>query len=228
MEDDKEKEGMDRKKDIIKTIKEIAGRYSEYEVFTDWIRCMALSISNSVQLFHNSVWQDREKVYLDTIKKYNEEEAQALSRLMGMLAETMEAKMQDVLGSIYMDAGMGSKAAGQFFTPYHLSQVCAELTVPEPDDTGKIHINEPSCGGGGMVIAAADALRRKGVNYQKSMEVVAQDLDWKAVYMCYVQLSLYGIRAVCVQGNTLTDPYIEGKTAEENILVTPAKRGMLI
>lgn len=219
---------MDRKKDIIKTIKEIAGRYSEYEVFTDWIRCMALSISNSVQLFHNSVWQKREKAYMDTIGRYTQEEQEKLCAMTAMLAETMCGGLGDVLGGIYMDSGMGNKTTGQFFTPYHLSQVCAELTVPEPDDTGKIHINEPSCGGGGMVIAAADALRRRGVNYQKSMEVVAQDLDWKAVYMCYVQLSLYGIRAVCVQGNTLADPYIEGKTAEENILVTPAKRGMLI
>ena len=28
---------MDRKKDIIKIISRISGRYSEYEVFTDWI-----------------------------------------------------------------------------------------------------------------------------------------------------------------------------------------------
>lgn len=219
---------MNRKKDIIKTIKGLAGKYSEYEVFTDWIRCTALAISNTVQLLHNEVWKDREKTYIDTMKKYEQEEREKLCIMTAMLAETMCDVMEDVLGGIYMDAGMGSKSAGQFFTPYHLSQVCAELALPEPDETGKIHINEPSCGGGGMIIAAAESMRKRGINYQKHLEVVAQDLDWKSVYMCYVQLSLYGIRAVCVQGNTLAEPYIEGKTEEGNILITPAKRGILI
>ena len=60
---------MNRKKDIINTIRSISGRYSEYEVFTDWIRCCALSISNSMDMLHGKVWQDRERAYLDTIKK---------------------------------------------------------------------------------------------------------------------------------------------------------------
>ena len=79
-----------------------------------------------------------------------------------------------------------------------------------------------------MIIAAAKALQDAGVNYQNTMEVVAQDIDWKGVYMCYVQLSLLGISAICIQGDTLADPYVPGKTDPAHILETPKKMGALL
>lgn len=219
---------MNRKKDIIKHINSISGKYSAYEVFTDWIRCGALAISNSLHMIHDKVWDERERMYMDTMQKYTSDERLKMVEMFEMLIETMEDEITDILGEIYMEAGMGSKAAGQFFTPFHLSKLCAAMNVPEFDENGKIMINEPSCGGGGMIIAMASALKDKGINYQKCMEVVAQDLDWKGVYMCYLQLSLLGINAVCVQGNTLSDPYIPGKTERSHIFYTPARMGVLL
>lgn len=78
-----------------------------------------------------------------------------------------------------------------------------------------------------MIIAAAMELKSKGVNYQDELEVVAQDLDWNCVYMCYIQLSLLGISAVVVQGDTLCEPY--GKdTPKQRVMVTPMKKGVLM
>lgn len=219
---------MNRKKDIIKMIEKISGKYSAYEVFTDWIRCCSLAISNSCQLIHDKVWKEREQMYMDTINRYTKEERMMFTNMLGMLCETLEDHVSDVLGEIYMEAGMGSKAAGQFFTPFHLSKLCAKLSEPKLDKNGKVLINEPSCGGGGMIIAVAVVLKKKGINYQDVMEVVAQDLDWKGVYMCYLQLSLLGISATCVQGDTLCDPYIPGKTSREHILYTPKKMGVIL
>lgn len=217
---------MDRKKDIIKCINSIAGRYSAYEVFTDWIKCSSLAISNGLDICHGELWSKREQMYLDTAKKYEKEELHKFTKMLAMLTETLEDHMEDVLGAIYMESGMGSKAAGQFFTPYHLSLACAKLTVPDPDEQGIYRINESSCGGGGMIIAIAQALKEKGVDYQRKMKVVAQDLDWKGVYMCYLQLSLLGIHAVCVQGNTLSEPYEKGYPPER-VLWTPMALGAL-
>ena len=103
---------MDRKKDIIKCINSISGKYSSYEVFSDWIKCSSLFISNSLELFHGKVWKDREQAYIDSITRYNKTEQKMFSDMFLMLAETLEFKMSDVLGEIYMDSGMGSKAAG--------------------------------------------------------------------------------------------------------------------
>lgn len=220
-------EKMNRKKDIIKCIESISGKYSSYEVFSDWIKCCSLSISNSIEIFHGKTWEVRERAFLDVTKKYEISEQRKFSEMFVMLVETLEEEMTDVLGQVYMESGMGSKAAGQFFTPYHLSYLTAKLSVLEPDEDGIYRINEPSCGGGGMIIAAAQALKEKGIDYQRKMKVVAQDLDWKGVYMCYLQLSLLGIKAVCVQGNTLAEPYIKSYPPER-VLYTPAEKGLLI
>lgn len=218
---------MNRKKDIIKSINEISGKYSSYEVFNDWIRCGALVISNSCTLFHNKLWQEREKMYIETMNKYTLKEREKLVEMFGMLWETFEDYTSDILGEIYMEARMGSKAAGQFFTPFHLSELCAKLSEIEPDANGIYRINEPSCGGGRMIIAFAKMLKDKGINYQKCMDVVAQDLDWKGVYMTYLQCSILGIRATVVQGNTLLEPY-DPEYPKERTFHTPAKMGLLL
>lgn len=220
---------MDEKKEIIKRIESIAGKYSAYEVFSDWIRCCALAISNNTMpmQLQRKIWEDREKAYMDTISRYTAKEVALFPEMLALLAMALEKNMEDVLGDIYMSSGMGSKAAGQFFTPYHLSELCAELTAPEPDESGIYRVSEPSCGGGGMIIAMAKALKNRGVNYQRKMQVVAQDLDWKGVYMCYLQLSLLGIPAICAQGDTLTEPYKKGHPPDR-VLYTPEKVGVII
>jgi hypothetical protein len=75
-----------------------------------------------------------------------------------------------------------------------------------------------------MIIAAAKRIKEKGYDYQRTMEVVAQDVDWRSVYMTYVQLSLLGINAVVCQGDSLSNKAI----SEENKLYTPRKAGVLI
>ena len=52
---------MDEKKEIINRINKIAGKYSTYEVFTDWIRCSALAMSNAVTDAGRKIWAEREK-----------------------------------------------------------------------------------------------------------------------------------------------------------------------
>lgn len=224
---------MNRKKEIIDAINAMSGKYSAYEVFSDWIRCMALSISNSLMLIHDKVWNERETAYINTMSKYSQEEREKLCEMFAWLAETLEDGPDDVLGDVYMKSGMGSKVAGQFFTPFHLSELCSRLSIDTSNivisgENNLIELLEPSCGGGGMIIATAKALQDKGIDYQHRMKVVAQDLDWKGVYMCYVQLSLLGINAICVQGDTLADPYDSRLTERSHILRTPANMGALI
>ena len=124
-----------------------------------------------------------------------------------------------------MEAGCGNKYVGQFFTPFHLSELCARLGA---DGTDKIyHMNEPSCGGGAMILATAKALKDIGINYQRRLKVVAQDLDWLGVYMTYVQCNIVGIDAIVVQGDTLKEPYANNYP-KSRILRTMNNMGGLI
>ncbi len=215
------------KERISKEILSIAGRYTPYNIFADWVECCALSIANTVDVVHGQLWQDRENEYMAIIGKYTEEERNRFPVMFNILVEEMEENPRDVLGEAFMRGGLGSDAGGQFFTPFNISKLLSEISVTAPEDGQDVTVCEPSCGSGGSIIAAALTLREKGVDYQKSMKVLAQDLDWRCVYMCYVQLSLMGINAMCVQGDTLIDPYRKGYP-ERRILRTPANMGVLI
>lgn len=188
----------DKKNCIIRTIQSMAGKYSVYNIFEDWVQCMALAFANQVQYT-----QKRENEYIETMKKYSKDEQMKLLEMMAWLIEWADEEMTDMLGYLYMHLELGSKSHGQFFTPYHICQLMAK-TQEYKDEFQTV--NEPTCGAGGNIIALAEEMKNQGINYQKKLVATCQDLDIKAVYMAYVQMTLYGIPAICFQSNTLTDP----------------------
>lgn len=215
-------------KHILKQIGRMSGKFNTYTIFNDWIVMLGLSIVNSVTAIHGKVYNEREEWYKSIMNKYNKEEFDAFAEMTAYLVESLEEEMTDVLGGVFMLSGAGNDRLGQFFTPFHLSELNARIVLDKMDLTEeKLKINEPSSGGGGMIIAVAKVLREMGIDYQKKMEVVAQDLDWNGVFMSYVQFSLLGIDAIVVQGDTLIEPYVKGYP-EGRVLRTPRNRGALI
>ena len=67
-----------------------------------------------------------------------------------------------------------------------------------------ITINDPCCGGGGMLIAALEVLKSLGVNYARNCFMEANDVDIRCVHMTYLQLALAGVPAIVRHQNTLT------------------------
>ena len=205
----KENKCMDYTREIIKKVDSMSGSKSSFCVFSDWVKCTALTIAQSV--YYN---EKREKQFLEIINEYPKYE---FAKMTAMLTQTFEDKFGDVLGNLFMMSGWGNKNTGQFFTPYSLSLACANLQKYSKDDI--LEMNEPSAGAGGMVIAVAQTMKEQDINYQKKLRVVAQDLDWNALYMCYIQLSLLGIDAKCVQGDTLENKNFDNLA--ENVFLTP-------
>lgn len=141
-------------------------------------------------------------------------ELQLFCEMTGMLWLTFEEEIDDYLGKIYMEGNMGNKQTGQFFTPFNLAELTARLRI----ERGKqVFLNEPASGGGAMILAAAKIMKESGDNYQELMKVVAQDLDWNGVYMTYIQLSMAGIVAKVIQGDTLKNE----TPSPSQILYTP-------
>ena len=222
---------MSAKKEILDRINALAGEYSPYQIFSDWVQCCALAICNACHL-PGKIWNAREKEYLAVIGRHSKPTQVAFAEMFATLPIAYEEEgMTDILGEVYMEGGFGSGQTGQFFTPFNLSELTARLCIDDliakRGQDGKIWLHEPSVGGGAMVIAAAKVLKDAGINYQRELKVVAQDLDWRGVYTCYTQLSLLGIRAKVVQGDTLADPYRAG-FPRERILETPAWMGVLV
>ena len=214
------------KEDIIKFISSASGAYSPYQIFYDWVECLALATANACSIHRGKVWEEREEKYKTVMNKHNDVVKNKMTQMSAALIEVYGNGFDDVLGDIYMKSGCGNSHLGQFFTPYHISLLMARLAVFEPDPDGYYRFNEPTTGGGANIIAMAEVLKERGINYQKSMKVVAQDLDWLGVYMTYIACSYYGIDAIVVQGDTLLDPYHKGYD-ERRVLRTPRNTGAL-
>lgn len=205
--------------EIVKTIISMSGSYSPSIIFDDWIKLMALTLANNPHIFEDKTWEYREQQYLDTMKKYNKSEIEKFIHMYAILIELFESKICDYLGEIYMKCEMGNGRLGQFFTPFHLSELTGKMVGLKSNENGIYEVYEPTCGGGGMILAYAKYLQDEGINYQQKMKVVAQDLDWRGVYMTYVQCSILGIKAKVCQGDTLAEPIVKEKY---RIFYTPA------
>ena len=68
---------------------------------------------------------------------------------------------------------------------------------------GYLSVCEPCVGSGGMVLGFAKAMYNNKMNYCDQMVAYCCDIDIKCVHMAYLQLSLYGIPAVIIHGNSL-------------------------
>lgn len=171
-------------------------------VFKDFL---ALSTYAIMQPFYQS--PDIEQKYLDIISKYNKEQANEFSQMLALLVNALEEKFQDFLGQVYMQLNLGNVKTGQFFTPYHVSKLMAEITfIDSQKDFEKqeiITLSEPCCGSGGIVIAYAETMKNHNINYQQKLFVEAIDIDELCFQMAYLQLSLYGIPARVMLGDTL-------------------------
>lgn len=216
------------KQDIIKSIQKIAGKYAPDIIFSDWVHCSAVAIQNTCYIDGSVLKKRREQEYLSISQKYDREDLLNFSNMLGMLALELEGRPRDVLGEIYMELGAGSRQTGQFFTPYHLCEATAGVTIPDNISAeNPFTVYEPAVGGGGMIIAVAMKLKDMGMNYQTCMKVTAQDLDCRSVYMAYVQFSLMGLDAVVVQGDTLSEPYGPG-CPPERVWKTPRRMGVIL
>lgn len=198
---------------FIKELRSLRGKYSIWEIWVDFVSICAISMAN---IFEKS--ERKEKEYLRIIRKYSPEEQQKLCGLFQLLIEEMERNPdQDALGTIFSQLGVADKRKGQFFTPYCISKLMAQITIGHMDkDDGPQLINEPACGSGANLIAAANVMRSNGFNYQQNAYFVAQDIDYTAAMMCYVQLSLLGCPGVVIIGDTLA-----GDTQEMEHWYTP-------
>jgi type I restriction-modification system DNA methylase subunit len=197
---------MNHLKAMEKLIRSLSTRRHTHQVFSDFVEMAVCAISNAVDPRFR---EEREKRYMDIVRKYDKEEVEVFPKLLGHLTMALEEGFDDVLGKLYGTLEIHSKQAGQFFTPYKVSRMMAKMTLADDqakriiEDKGFIRASEPDCGAGGLVIALAEALTDDGINYQQHLHVTAVDIDLTAALMAYVQLSLLHIPAVVVHGDTL-------------------------
>jgi hypothetical protein len=183
-------------------------RHDLYTLFSDCMETVAIAISNSVDLRQR---ETREARYLEIVRRYERPVIETFAKILAEVTLALETAPGDVLGRLFGELALGNAARGQFFTPYEVSVAIAKMTLGNGEDAralierhGFVSAMEPACGSGGMVIALAQAMRERGINYQRHLHVTAIDIDPRAAHMTYIQLSLLHVPAVVIIGNSLT------------------------
>lgn len=177
-------------------------------VFNDFL---SLSTYALVQPFYRS--DDIEQKYKYIINQYTKEQAEDFSQLLAFLVAALEEKHQDFLGQVFAMNNIGNANKGQFFTPYNVSKMMSEINIvdieAQLEKRDYITLSELCCGSGGMIIAFAETLKANCYNYQHQLYVEAVDIDETCFKMTYLQLSLLGVPAKVIRGDSLSLKFYE-------------------
>lgn len=156
-------------------------KYNLNEVFDDLLTVIICAMGRETQ----------EKLYLETIKKYNRQELDIFCQLFSELVtiytfHTSNDNWCDPLGEYYecLTGNYKKSNFGQYFTPKSICNMIAKMIIE--DDFGKT-INEPCSGSGRMILAANQVT--KGNYY------VCEDLDPMCCKMTAINLCFHEIRA---------------------------------
>jgi type I restriction-modification system DNA methylase subunit len=187
---------------LLKEIRSVALYKHRYDVFRDFVTMAAISIRNAIRKD-----EEHEAEYMRLIGSYEKKDQQAFPKLLALLVEALEFGPRDVLGTAFMDLELGSRDKGQFFTPFTVSEMMAEIL--HGDELSSIEkpfitLSEPACGAGGMVLAFVKVMLRQGHDPASRLWVQCVDVDRLAALMCYVQLSLWNVPAEVIVGNSLS------------------------
>jgi len=211
----------DSQVEFSKLFSELCRMKSAWEVWADFVAMSAMTISNAFDR-EGPTHDEREQAYINTIKRYSKTEQEVFPKLFAVMVEALEHNPdQDFLGEMFMGLDLGNHWKGQFFTPYNVCRMMAEITITDLEDRiekkGWIDINDPCCGAGALLIAARNTMVRNKRGPREAL-YVAQDVDRTAALMCYVQLSLLGCAGYVVVGDSLINPL----AGTSSLLISPS------
>lgn len=193
---------------LLDMVKMTRGRFDRQQVFRDFVAYCALLLSNRTDPVH---LKERRK-WQETIEgKYSEQEKalfmDTLRQLMEEVAQNIGlGEYVDLLGSIHQELHPKSGPLKQDFTPRDVGRLLNRITLLNTTlpEKGFFTCNDSTCGSGVLGLSFAEELLRRGFNPCEELVIQASDLDSLCVHMTYLQLSLYGIPAVVIQGDVIS------------------------
>lgn len=192
-------------KQFVSLARSITG-HKPFRVFDDWCEIMFCAIAavtartpeRSRQLMAQQA---------EASAKYTQAEIEVMERMLGVAQDALSRGGRDFLGEACGLLGSLDGGVGQFFTPFEVSKMIVGMTVPDiaaiVRDQGHFRGADPAAGSGGMLVALADHAEAVGVSLA-DVFVEAVELVPATYHMAFVQLSLRGVAARVVCGNSLT------------------------
>ncbi|WP_336699740.1 N-6 DNA methylase [Pantoea dispersa] len=198
------KQVINHEKAFLKLFTQTARYHRRHQVFEDFISCSVIALENRLQFC-----EKREQKYLRIVSRYEKHDVKNLAQLFAHVVNGLEEEPGDFLGRVFMQLEMGDKYRGQFFTPWSIARMMAQLQLGNIEEQLKVKpfitLWEPACGAGCMVLAYASVMMEAGYPPHRHLWFSATDIDPLAAGMAYIQLSLCGVAGEVVIGNALSD-----------------------
>ena len=145
---------------------------------------------------------------------------------LGRCAERKQVTRIRVTESVKMKTFKAFKSlSDNCMIRYHVGSFMAAVNIEPAKDQLKdkqlITVSDCCCGAGCLLIAFANEAMKAHIDFQSRVLFVAQDLDYVAGLMCYIQLSLLGCKAIVKIGNSLTDPFVGSDMETDSVWLSP-------
>lgn len=193
---------------IIKLMEFSNGKYDKKTIFRDLVMLETYLI-NTILIGENKYADSFNK----KMKEYTFEEQQELMNILITLTEIYNKQTApfDIIGQIYSNLQFDNRNIGQVFTPTYTSDMMAQIIVGYGEieksikEQGYAVIEDSACGAGGLILSYAREIKKQGYDTSRYLFAKACDIDYLSTYMTFVQLSLYDIPAMVVNGDTLKE-----------------------
>lgn len=170
------------------TFDSIARSRSEDTVFNDFLDMTICALSLG----------QYEEEYRSIVKKYNAKELDLFCELMADMLIIMDNDgkgFKDALGEFYQQR-LSNKKHSQFFTPEHICDFIAVITITDKDK-GK-NVLDPAAGSGRMLLAAAKISRHNNF--------FACEIDERLVKVIAINFCLNSLQGEVAWMNSLSGP----------------------
>lgn len=195
---------------IIKLMEFSHGKYDKKSIFKDLVMLETYLI-NTI-LIGEDKYADK---FNQIMKAYPFEDQKELMNILITLTEIYNKQTApfDIIGQIYSNLQFDNRNIGQVFTPTYTSDMMAQILVGYGDieksikELGYVVVEDSACGAGGLILSYAREVKKQGYDTSKYLFAKACDIDYLSTYMTFIQLSLYDIPAMVVNGDTLKEEF---------------------
>ncbi|MEM9655379.1 MAG: class I SAM-dependent DNA methyltransferase [Actinomycetota bacterium] len=150
-------------------------------------------------VFGDAPWTNKDRLPDATLKELIEHYSQVTLTLSNVPEDELGVAYEFLIKKFADDSG---HTAAEFYTNRTLVHLMTQLLEIEPGDS----VYDPPCGSGGMLLSAAEELRRQGKEH-RTLRLFGQEVNLTTSAIARMNLFLHGIEDFdVVRGDTLANP----------------------